>query len=184
MYRQNVAEKPEAGQPKGAEMRLPILVVCGAILACASAEAADPRGTWLVEDRSAQIEIGVCGGILWGIVIWERTPGRDAANPDPSLRGRPTLGIPILLGMRPLVQQGPGGPQTVWRGQIYNAMNGRTYEASIKPVSPDVLNLEGCVLGGLFCGGQSWSRVKPPAPSPGTAGDVCSRVPDLARGTH
>jgi uncharacterized protein (DUF2147 family) len=138
----------------------------------------------MVEDKSAQIGIGICGGILWGIVLWERNPGHDTENPDRSLRGRPTLGIPILLGMRP---QGPLGPQTLWRGQIYNAQNGSTYDASIKPVSPDVLHLEGCVLAGLFCGGQNWTRVKAPAGSSSAANapaDVCSRVPDLARGTH
>jgi uncharacterized protein (DUF2147 family) len=172
-------------------MRLPILVACSLVLACApAAAAADPRGVWLVEDKSAQIQIENCSGIVWGIVVWERTPGHDTENPDLSLRSRPTLGIPILLGMRPVVQQRPDGPQTVWHGQIYNAMNGRTYEASIKLVNSDVLHLEGCVLGGLFCGGQNWTRVKgqgnagAAARGAAPAADVCSRVLDLARGTH
>jgi uncharacterized protein (DUF2147 family) len=164
-------------------MRLLILVACSLILACASAAAAaaaaDPKGVWLVEDKSAQIEIENCSGIIWSIVIWERNSGHDTENPDPSLRGRPTLGIPVLIGMRLVVPQRPDG--MVWRGQIYNAQNGRTYEANIKLVSPDVLHLEGCVLGGLFCGGQNWARVKAPA---APTLDVCSRVPDLARGTH
>jgi uncharacterized protein (DUF2147 family) len=163
-------------------------------LACLPAVAADPRGIWLVEDKSAQIDIENCSGVLWGVVVWERNAGRDNQNPDPALRGRPTLGIPILLGMKPTVQQGSPAPQTIWRGQIYNARSGQNYDANIKMVSPDVLHLEGCVLGGLFCGGQDWARVKGPAPAPGSAGataarapggtDVCSRVSDLARGTH
>jgi hypothetical protein len=172
-------------------MRLLILVACSLFAACASAAAADPRGVWLVEDKTAQIQLENCNGLLWGIVIGERTPGHDNENPDPALRGRPTLGIPIVLGMRPAVQQRPGdGPETVWHGQIYNAMNGRTYDASIKLVSPDVLHLEGCVLGGLFCGGQDWTRVKAPQSNAGGAAraaptiDVCSRVADLTRGTH
>ncbi len=169
-------------------MRLLVLVAYGLLLACgpAAAAAADAIGVWLVEDQSGQIEIANCGGLLWGIVVWERTPGRDTENPDAALRGRPTLGIPILLGMRPVVQQGSvAGPQmaaappTVWRGQIYNSRNGQTYEVSLKPLSPDALHLEGCVLGGLFCGGQNWTRVKAPA-----SGNVCSRVSDLARGSH
>ena len=160
-------------------MRLLSLVACGLIMACASAAAADPRGVWLVDDKSAQIQIENCGGLYWGMVIWERSPGRDTENPDPKLRNRPTLGLPILLGMRPA----PQGPET-WRGQIYNAMNGRTYDTSIKLVNPDLLHLEGCVLGGLFCGGQDWTRVKAPAGRAAPAGDVCSRIPDLARGTH
>jgi uncharacterized protein (DUF2147 family) len=179
-------------------MRLLFLVACSVILAClpaaAAAPTADPRGIWLVEDKSAQIDIENCNGVLWGVVVWERNAGRDTENPDPALRGRPTLGIPILLGMRPTVQQGPAGAQTIWRGQIYNARSGQTYDANIRMVSPDVLHLEGCVLGGLFCGGQDWVRVRGPAPAPSGAGataarapgaaEVCSRISDLARGTH
>jgi uncharacterized protein (DUF2147 family) len=162
-------------------MRLPILAALCLVQGCASAAAAEPRGAWLVEDKSAQIQIENCGGALWGVVVWERMPGRDNENPDPALRGRPTLGIPILLGMRPVAPDGVGA---IWRGQIYNAMNGRTYEASIKLANPDLLHLEGCVLGGLFCGGQDWTRVKAPAARPTPSIDVCSRVSDLARGTH
>jgi Uncharacterized protein conserved in bacteria (DUF2147) len=179
------------GQPEGAKMRLPILVACSLLLGCGSAAAADPQGAWLVEDKSAQIEVGICSGILWGIVFWEKTAGRDTENPDPALRSRPTLGIPILLGMRPQQppqaqpQQRPDPALTVWHGTIYNSLNGRTYDASVKLTGPDVLHLEGCVLGGLFCGGQNWTRVKTPATTAASAAaDVCSRVPDLTRGTH
>jgi uncharacterized protein (DUF2147 family) len=175
-------------------MRLLFLVACSLILTClpAAAAAVDPKGVWLVEDKSAQIDIENCNGVLWGIVVWERNAGRDNQNPDPALRGRPTLGIPILLGMRPTAQQGSPAPQTIWRGQIYNARSGQTYDANIRMVSPDVLHLEGCVLGGLFCGGQDWARVKVPAPTSASAAaarmpggaEVCSRISDLARGTH
>jgi len=177
-------------------MHLQILVASSLILAGAAASAApavDLRGVWLVEDQTGEIEIENCTGLLWGIVVWERTPGRDTENPDPALRGRSTLGIPILLGMRPVTEPHAEGPQTIWRGQIYNSRNGKTYDANIKPVDADTLHLEGCVLGGLFCGGQNWTRVKSPAATPPAAtppatarlaGEVCSRVSDLARRTH
>jgi uncharacterized protein (DUF2147 family) len=164
-------------------MRLLILAACSLMLACAPAAAADPRvdpkGVWLVEDKMGQIQTDICAGGLWGVVVWERTPGSDDNNPNPALRGRPTLGIPILLGMRP--DDAPDGARTVWRGHIYNAMNGSTYEGNVKVVSPTVLHVEGCVLGGLFCGGQDWARVRAPAAPPI---DVCSRISNLARGAH
>jgi uncharacterized protein (DUF2147 family) len=144
------------------------LVLASAALA---APATDPRGVWLVEDKSAQIEIESCNGVLWGTVVWERASGHDTQNPDPALRGRPTLGMPILLGMRAAAPSSPG--QAIWRGHIYNARDGSTYEANIKPVDADTLHLEGCVLGGLFCGGQNWARVKAPA-GPPRAADVCA----------
>jgi uncharacterized protein (DUF2147 family) len=132
-----------------------------------AAAAPDPRGVWLVEDKTGQIEIESCGGVLWGIVVWERSTGHDTQNPDPALRGRPTLGMPILLGMR------ASGGEAVWRGHIYNARDGSIYQANIKPVDSDTLHLEGCVLGGLFCGGQNWTRVKASG-SARPAADVCA----------
>ena len=41
------------------------------------------------------------------------------------------------------------------------------YSANIALVSDDVLKIQGCVLGGIFCGGENWTRVQPvgrPAP--------------------
>jgi uncharacterized protein (DUF2147 family) len=177
-------------------MRLRMLVggiLAGAIAAGGSAHAADLTGVWMVGDGSAKIQIDNCGGSLWGVVVWEREPGHDMSNPDPSLRGRPTLGIPILLGLRESSQQSwQGGPQEIWRGHVYNAKNGETYEVNIKLASQNVLHLEGCILGGLFCGGQDWSRVGTPAPSnasarrnsPKPSSPVCSRVSDLAGRPH
>ena len=67
-------------------------------------------------------------------------------------RSRPTLGLPILKAMRPTK---PG----LWEGDVYNAENGKTYSSRISLTAPDVLRIEGCVLGGLICGGQNWTRV-------------------------
>ena len=157
-------------------MRLLILLALSLDVFCSGAAVAappvDPRGVWLVEDKSAQIQIESCNGVLWGIVVAERNAGHDTQNPDATLRGRPTLGMPILLGMRPAAPAAGGG--AIWRGHIYNARDGSTYEANIKPVDADTLHLEGCVLGGLFCGGQNWTRVKVPASTPRSAGEVCA----------
>jgi hypothetical protein len=47
----------------------------------------------------------------------------------------------------------------LWEGDVYNAENGKTYSSRISLTAPDVLRIEGCVLGGLICGGQNWTRV-------------------------
>ncbi len=54
--------------------------------------AAEPIGDWQVEDGSAHIRIVICRGSLWGVIGWEKTPGKDTENPDPAKRTRPTLG--------------------------------------------------------------------------------------------
>src|ERR1700759_462744 len=105
---------------KGASMRLSIITGCAIALVSSGAMAAGPKtttgqgsaaaattatpdvtGEWLVEDGNAKVRIDNCGGAMWGVVSWEKTPGgTDAQNPDPSKRTRPTLGLPILLNMQ------------------------------------------------------------------------------------
>ncbi len=133
----------------------------GLILAtgASSALAADPTGDWRVADGVANIRVAQCGGNMWGVVSWEKTPGgRDKNNPDPALQSRPTLGMPILLAMK----KKPG--TDAWEGQVYNAKDGQTYASTIKPTGPDQLEIQGCVLG-FLCGGETWTRVGPPIPS-------------------
>jgi uncharacterized protein (DUF2147 family) len=121
-------------------------------LTCACAAPADaPTGDWLVEKRWAIIRIVDCGGQLWGVVTWETHPSVDAKNPDPAKRSRPTLGMPILLGMKM-------SKSNEWNGQIYNSSDGHTYDANISLSAPNVLRVEGCVLG-FLCGGEDWTRV-------------------------
>jgi uncharacterized protein (DUF2147 family) len=121
---------------------------------CLSAEiaCADPTGVWTVQKGYAKIRIENCGNSLWGAVAWEQKPGIDDKNPDPSKRSRPTLGMPVLLDMKPV-------EQNKWSGQIYNSEDGQTYSSNISLASPDVLQVRGCVLG-FLCGGEDWTRVK------------------------
>jgi hypothetical protein len=119
----------------------------------------DPTGDWQVADGVAHIRIAECNGSMWGAVAWEQKPGgRDSNNPDVSKQNRPTLGMPILIDMR----KKPGVDQ--WEGQVYNAKDGQYYSSTIKPVDPDHLEIQGCVLG-FLCGGESWTRVAGPIPS-------------------
>ena len=47
-------------------------------------------------------------------------PKTDKHNADASKQGRPLIGIPIVLSMKP-------GGGDVWQGQVYNAEDGGTY---------------------------------------------------------
>lgn len=143
---------------------LPVWILATLMTAPGSAVAqptssADPTGEWLVAERVARIQIVNCNdGRLWGVVSWEMRPGIDSKNPDPTLRARPTLGMPILLGMSQT-------KTNLWDGQIYNAENGKTYTANISLADADTLRVRGCVLG-FLCGGENWSRVQPPPADP------------------
>ena len=105
------------------------------------------------------IRVAQCNGSMWGAVVWEQKPGgRDMHNPDVSKQNRPTLAMPILIDMK----KKPG--VDAWEGQVYNAKDGQYYSSTIKPVDPDHLEIQGCVLG-FLCGGETWTRVAGPIPS-------------------
>jgi len=129
------------------------LVVClaagGAALAAGSGQGGDPSGVWMVSDQTAKIRIEPCTDGYWGVIDWERNPGTDSNNPDPSKRGRPLLGTPILIQMK-------AAEPNEWQGKVYNPKDGGYYNASISLQGSDTLKLEGCMW--VFCGGERWTR--------------------------
>jgi uncharacterized protein (DUF2147 family) len=178
-----------------------LVAICAATFSLSAlAHAAEPIGEWRVANGGANIRIDDCDGALWGVVSWEKEPGIDSRNPNPAERSRPTLGLPILRAMRPT-------KAGLWEGEVYNAENGKTYSSRISLTAPDVLRIEGCVFGGLLCGGESWTRVKAPevapaAPAPRTPAPpppraaarpnpapaptltACSSIPDGSGAAH
>ncbi len=142
------------------------LVPAGAALA----QAPTPTGEWRVKDGTADIRVVDCSGAIWGVIAWTAGPtpntDTDKNNPDPALRSRPVVGLPILINMHPAEGR--------WEGQVYNAENGKTYDANISLVSQDVLQIEGCVLG-FLCGGENWTRQPMPKGAPADKA-VCAKL--------
>jgi uncharacterized protein (DUF2147 family) len=119
----------------------------------AVADPKSPLGEWITEDGQGRVRIRSCGRALCGVVSSADPDDTDRHNPDASKRNRPLLGLPVLIDMKP-------AKSNRWEGQIYNAKNGKTYASNISLKNPDLLRVEGCVFGGLFCGGQDWTRAK------------------------
>ena len=119
---------------------------------------ADPGGTWLVKDGDARVRIEhcprqrdrICGYLVWTKEAATGQADRDENNPDTAKRSRPVLGMQILLG---LAVDG-----AAFSGQIYNAENGKTYDAHVTREDATHLTLKGCVLTYL-CQSQTWTRV-------------------------
>jgi len=117
----------------------------------------DISGIWLTQAGDAKIRVGKCGGGVCGVVAWLKAPidpatGKpaiDDKNPNPALRQRPMIGLPLFSGMRATA---PGK----WSGQIYNADDGSTYASNVSVTGQDTLRVEGCV--GALCGGENWTR--------------------------
>jgi uncharacterized protein (DUF2147 family) len=116
-----------------------------------------PIGTWVAENGEGRVRIDPCGRALCGVVAAANAGDTDWRNPDPGKRNRPLLGLPVLIDMRPTRKER-------WEGQVYSAKSGYTYAATMALKSADVLRVEGCVLAGLSCSGQNWTRDKDPSP--------------------
>jgi uncharacterized protein (DUF2147 family) len=116
-------------------------------------ESQSPMGTWIAENAEGRVRIEPCGQALCGVVAAANPGDTDWRNPDPRKRNRPLLGLPVLIDMKP-TRNGR------WEGQVYSAKSGYTYTATMALKSADVLRVEGCVLSGLFCSGQTWTRDK------------------------
>jgi uncharacterized protein (DUF2147 family) len=119
----------------------------------AASDPNSPIGEWITEGGEGRVRITACGQALCGVVAGGNPNDTDRHNPDPAKRNRPMDGMTVLIDMKP-------AKSNHWEGQIYNAKDGRTYASNISLKNADVLRVEGCVFGGLFCGGQNWTRAK------------------------
>jgi uncharacterized protein (DUF2147 family) len=154
----STVESPAMASREPDENVAPAAVPAAPVLkpsAVAAIETSEPSpvGEWLVEDGDAHIRIETCGKNLCGIVSDAKNSNeKDRKNPNPELRDRPIIGMPILLDMQP-------AKSNRWEGRVYNAKNGQTYTANISLNNSQSLRVEGCAFGGLICGGQDWTRV-------------------------
>jgi uncharacterized protein (DUF2147 family) len=134
------------------EMKQAILAAFGliALVLPAKAQSADPSGTWLTQSGDTRVRIARCGAVYCGTIVTS-TYQKDTNNSDPALRERPIVGVRMIWDAKP---EGDG-----FSGQLYNPQDGRTYTGKLKVMTPATLQLSGCVLGGLICRSQTWTKV-------------------------
>ena len=90
-----------------------------------------PVGIWATEENKGNVRIEQCGDSICGYS--EKT------------------GEKVLINMKPQGQK--------WAGRINDPDSGRKYEATIALKGTTTLRVQGCAFGGMFCGGQTWTRV-------------------------
>ena len=155
----------QQGEPQHVKMPLSALLaaaLAASLFSTESAQAQDIRGEWATQGYSARVMIKpcastpdqLCGTITW---LWEPLdtsgkPIKDAQNPDPTRRELPLIGLDMLTGFK------SSGERQQWSGgQIYNPEDGRTYNASLRLLSSELLEVKGCVM--VFCARQVWRRL-------------------------
>ena len=137
-------------------MRIPAFGLLAALAFPAAASAAQPvTGRWITDDGKAVVTIADCGGTVCGRItrVLAPTPNGppvDANNPDPSLRKRPILGLPVLTGFF--------ADGADWKGRIYSPEEGKTYRSVMTRAGPDKIAVKGCIL--IFCKTQTWTRAQ------------------------
>ncbi len=100
-------------------------------------QANSPLGVWLTEEKEGRVRIEQCGANLCGYSVDSKS------NQN---------GEQVLINMKP-------GKDSKWSGRILDPNSGSTYDSTIALKGPDTLRVQGCAFGGMFCGGQTWSRV-------------------------
>ncbi|MCV9936730.1 DUF2147 domain-containing protein [Boseaceae bacterium BT-24-1] len=112
---------------------------------------ADAIGRWRDSDGESEIAIGRCGPALCGRIVWLKQERFDIFNPDETLRKRSLLGLQVLSGFKPAAKG-------ALEGEGYNPADGKTYRTTLELTSSRSLVMRGCVLGGLICDDDTWSR--------------------------
>jgi uncharacterized protein (DUF2147 family) len=134
-------------------MKRTILAVFGLVLLAlpASAQPADPSGTYLSETGETRVRIARCGPAYCGTIISVQGEAKDVNNPDPKLKERNLVGIQMISNIQP---NGDG-----FTGQLYNYKDGKTYSGKMSFAGGKAMQLSGCVFGGLICRSQTWAKV-------------------------
>lgn len=124
-----------------------LAVTLAAPSAFGASEPADPHGVWRRPDGGEQFSFYDCdGGLLCARLVSVAKP-EDAG----------AVGTVILRGA---TKSGPNE----WRGKLYNARDGKTYDGYVILRSANELRLKGC-LWGVLCGGETWTRVAAAGPA-------------------
>ena len=136
-----VAAAPPAPPPAApAPAPAPVQAAAVAPPAPAAAPTRDlnsPLGIWLTEEKEGKVRIEQCGSNLCGYSVDSKS------NQN---------GEQVLINMKPVKEQ-------KWSGRILDPNTGSTYDSTIAMKGTDRLRVQGCAFGGMFCGGQTWTRV-------------------------
>ena len=102
--------------------------------------AADPYGTWTRPSTGAKVEFYDCSGKLCAKVA--------AVSDD---KHKADVGKVIMSGA---AKTG----DNVWKGDLLNLEDGKTYSGVVTLQSASALELKGCALAGLLCKGEVWTK--------------------------
>lgn len=128
------------------------LISLGAMLVAAPAPAlakAPLEGRWKNPKGSVIVHVGPCGGAYCGTVVHANAKAKATAAKG---------GTPNLIGTRIMTDMRAVG-EGVYKGRAFDPKRNIRAPATIRVVGPSVLSIKGCLVGGLICKEQRWTRV-------------------------
>jgi len=109
-----------------------------------------PEGMWLSPHNNVAVRTGACGDRLCGWIVWADREAQADARDGGTTR---LVGTELLEDYR---AEGEGQ----WRGTVFVPDLGRRFSSEISLLSPGQLRVKGCILGGLICKSQLWTRIE------------------------
>jgi uncharacterized protein (DUF2147 family) len=127
---------------------MPAIAMTAAMaFAAASQPAGAIEGQWFNPQRTVLIRLAPCGEAMCGTVTWAAEQARQAAR----------KGADALIGARLLNDFRPSG-YGQWRGTVFVPDMDLRVGGKIQVVDDNRLKVSGCILKGMMCRSQVWTR--------------------------
>ena len=131
----------------------------------ALADPASPAGIWYTDGEESIIKVHNCtedSATYCGTMVWLKEPTEsdgtakvDKLNKDPAKKGKPLIGLDILLNLK--------ADDDHWAGKAYNPEDGKFYDITFKVKTDkeenDQADLRGCLLR-FLCKTETFNRAK------------------------
>ena len=136
-------------------MRKILVGAAAAMAALASfsvpAAAADTpaAGIWRNPKNTVHVKLQPCGGTVCGTVVWAAPKAQAAAREGGTSK---LVGTQLFREFR---QVRPGE----WKGRVFVPDLGRTFTGTMNAQGPGKIVGRGCLIGGLLCKSQTWTRI-------------------------
>ncbi len=125
------------------------VMIASTLLIAAPASAQAIEGQWTNYKKNVVVQVERCGAAYCGKVVQASAKAKEKARKG----GTPNLvGTQILTDLKPI---GEGR----FRGRAFVPKRNVHATATVRHLSNDVMQVQGCVLGGLLCDNEKWTRV-------------------------
>jgi uncharacterized protein (DUF2147 family) len=115
-----------------------------------AASARGLEGEWRNPKGSIVVKVTTCGGDAYCATVVDASDKAKAS----ARRG----GTPRLIGTQILSDLKPTGKGT-YKGRAFEPKRNIRAPATVRVVGPDTITVKGCVISGIICKQQRWTRV-------------------------